>query len=255
MTHSLAHEAIAATLLVCSATPTIAGGQPIRTDANLATALDVSDWIMRHEEWLEFEGLAKAVNSAALLDAIASGQHGRIGFAVFTWSSGGRFELLVPWTLIASIADAERVATMLRRAPRIDRRGWVRYSARREMPPSGTDLRTDVSATIDFAIDLALVAPYSATRSIVNVCGNGRDNVGTGPRAARDRAVATGMTVNGLVLGAKDGLAGYFRAHVQGGAGSFVIEVTRPRRCQRPWSKSCCATWSPPDHRRRDGRL
>jgi hypothetical protein len=115
------------------------------------------------------------------------------------------------------------------------------------MPPSGTDLRTDVSATIDFAIDLALVAPYSATRSIVNVCGNGRDNVGTGPRAARDRAVATGMTVNGLVLGAKDGLAGYFREHVQGGAGSFVIEV--PAAMVQKLLRDLVAARSPPARR------
>jgi hypothetical protein len=150
MPHSLVHRAIAVILLACSATPVVAGGPPIRTDANLVTALDVSDSIMRHEEWLEFEGLAKAVTSAALLDAIAHGQHGRIGFAVFNWSSGGRFELLVPWTLIASTADAEGVATMLRGAPRIGRPGWVRYGGRREVPPTGPDLHTDTSATIEF---------------------------------------------------------------------------------------------------------
>jgi hypothetical protein len=74
MSHSLVHHAIAVILLAWSATPAIADAPPIRTDANLATAQDVSDSIMRHEEWLEFEGLAKAVTSAALLDAIASGR-------------------------------------------------------------------------------------------------------------------------------------------------------------------------------------
>ena len=228
MSHSFAYRAIAVIFLAWSATPAIAGAPPIETDANLATALDVSDSIMRHEEWLEFEGLAKAVTSAALLDAIAGGRHGRIGFAVFAWSSGGRFELFVPWTLIASVADAERVATMLRGAPRIDRSGWARHGGRREVPSLGRDLRTDISATIDFAIELALLAPFSSMRGIINVCANGKDNVGADPRRARDRAVATGMTVNGLVLGRIDGLAGYFREHVQGGAGSFVIEVTKP---------------------------
>jgi Ca-activated chloride channel family protein len=228
MPHSLVHRTIAVILLACSATPAIAGGAPIKTDANLATALDVSDSIMRHEEWLEFEGMARAVTSAALLDAIASGQHGRIGFAVFTWSSGGRFELLVPWTLIASITDAEGVATMLRRVPSIDRRDWAGSGGRGEVAPIRADLRTDISATIDFATDLALLAPYRATRSVINICANGKDNVGADPRAARDRAVATGMTVNGLIPGAKHGLAGYFREHVQGGTGSFVIEVSKP---------------------------
>jgi hypothetical protein len=63
---------------------------------------------------------------------------------------------------------------------------------------------------------------------VVNVCANGTDNVADDPRAARDRAMAAGVVINGLVIGGKRGLARYFREHVQGGAGSFVIEVTQP---------------------------
>jgi Protein of unknown function (DUF1194) len=117
---------------------------------------------------------------------------------------------------------------MLRRAPGIDRRGWARHGGRRVVPPISPDLRTDISATIEFAIDLALIAPYGSPRGIINVCANGKDTVGAGPDAARDRAVATGMTINGLALGAKVGLARYFREHVQGAAGSFVLAVTKP---------------------------
>jgi Protein of unknown function (DUF1194) len=99
MFHLFVHRAVAATFLAWPAAASIAAEAQVHTDANLITVLDVSDSIMRHEEWLEFEGLAKAIVDAAVLDAIAGGRYGRIGFAVFTWSSGGRFEALVPWTL------------------------------------------------------------------------------------------------------------------------------------------------------------
>src|SRR5918996_4913227 len=113
MLHLFVHWGVAALLLAWPGTHLTAAEAQVHTDANLVTVLDVSGSIMRHEEWLEFEGLAKAIVDAAVLDAIAGGRHRRIGFAGFTWSSGGRFDALVPWTLIASIDDAERVAATL----------------------------------------------------------------------------------------------------------------------------------------------
>ena len=219
--------AIATVLLFRPATSTLGAEGEVRTDANLVTALDVSDSIMRHEEWLEFEGLAKALVSDAVLDAIAGGRHGRIGFAAFAWSSAGRFEILVPWTLIGSAADAERAAMALR-GFEIDRRGWARRGNGSGAAANPPEMRTDISRTIDFAADLALAAPYVSPRAVINVCANGKDNVDADPRAARDRAIADGVVVNGLVMGDLTVLADYFREHVQGGAGSFVIEVTEP---------------------------
>jgi Protein of unknown function (DUF1194) len=216
-----------AVLLLLPATSPIAAEPRILTDANLVTALDVSDSIMRHEEWLEFEGLAKAVVSEAVLDAIAGGRYGRIGFAAFAWSSSGRFNVLVPWTLIESIDDAEAVAAPLR-AFKIDRSSWARQDNGPGGPPTAPAFQTDISAAIDFASELALMAPHASRRTVINVCANGSDNVAEDPSAARDRAVAAGSVINGLVMGGKKGLADYFREHVRGGAGSFVIEVPEP---------------------------
>ena len=66
-------------------------------------------------------------------------------------------------------------------------------------------------------------------RRTLNVIGNGVDNVGGGPVAERDEAVAAGITVNGVVLGDDPALAAYFRARVIGGAGAFVMRVVEPR--------------------------
>lgn len=218
---------IAALLFSGPATPLIAAEAQIHTDANLITALDVSDSVMRHEERLEFEGLAKAIVDPAVLDAIAGGRYGRIGFAVFTWSSGGHFEVLVPWTLIASIDDAKRVAARLRGFG-IDRSSWQRPGNGSGERGKAPELQTDISGTIDFAAALARTAPHIAQRSVINVSANGTDNVAEDPRAARDRALAAGMVVNGLVIGGGNGLADYFGTHVRGGAGSFVLEVAQP---------------------------
>ena len=225
MSRSIVDFVIAAFFLFVLATPTLADESA--TDANLVTALDVSDSIMRHEEWLEFEGLAKAVTSAAFLDAIAGGTHGRIGFAVFTWSSGGRPTALVSWTTIATIDDARRVAASLRRAPRIDRSGWARRGNGSDSS-AATQHRTDISAAIDFALGLLLTAPYRSPRSVINVCANGKDNVGPGPRAARDRALAAGVVINGLAIGPRKHVAAYLNQRVRGGPGSFVMEVSAP---------------------------
>jgi hypothetical protein len=58
------------------------------------------------------------------------------------------------------------------------------------------------------------------------MCANGIDNVGEEPDAARDRADAMGLIVNGLILGHREDteeIATYFRDHVQAGPGSFVL--------------------------------
>jgi hypothetical protein len=225
MSRSIIDHAIALLLLLLSATPMFAD-EPA-TDANLVTALDVSDSIMRHEEWLEFDGLAKAVTSGAFLDAIAGGTHGRIGFAVFIWSSGGRPASVVPWTMIETIDDARRVATSLRRAPDIDRSGWARRGNGSDTS-AAAERRTDISTAIDFALDLILIAPYRSPRSVINISANGKDNVGPGPRAARDRAVAAGVVINALAMGPRKHIAAYLDQQVRGGPGSFVMEVSAP---------------------------
>lgn len=206
---------------------TAAAMQPA-TDANLVTALDVSDSIMRHDEWIQFDGIARAIVDPAFLRAIARGPHARVGFAVFVWSSGGKPRVVVPWTTIGSREDAKRIATRLRATLEIDRSGYRRRDNDSDSRPPGQRFRTDVSRAIDFAADMVAEAPYAAARNVINVCSNGVDNVSGHPNAARDRALAAGAIVNGVVIGARGDVADYFRRHVQAGPGSFVLEARQP---------------------------
>jgi Ca-activated chloride channel homolog len=202
-----------------------AQGEPLRADVNLITAIDVSGSIDSHAEWLQFDGVARALEDAAFLQTVAVGLHGRVGFTVFTWSSGGEFLPVVPWTLIASPEDARRVGRELREARGIPRFGYGTAHLR----PWRSNGATDISEALLHATRLAIAAPYRASRTVLNICSNGTDNIGEGPERARDEALALGLVVNGLVLGREPGLAGYFRDKVQGGEGSFVLHVREPR--------------------------
>ena len=191
----------------------------IVTDANIVTALDISDSVTAVDMRREIEGLAQAIRSPEILAAIRSGPHGRIGFAMFAWHRG-QFPLIVPWTLIASPEDAREVAARIAARLRVD----VEQEARRSERFYYGRL-TDLSQAIDHAAELVRALPFAADRSLVNIIGNGTDNVGEDAPAARDRILAMGVTVNGVVFGGDPLLVDYYRQQVVGGPGAFVLSV------------------------------
>ena len=84
---------------------------------------------------------------------------------------------------------------------------------------------TDLSKAIDHARELLGAAPFASGRDVVNVIGNGADNMGEEAAAARDRLVAAGATVNGVVLGEDPEILAYFRHEVAGGDAAFVMRA------------------------------
>jgi hypothetical protein len=186
------------------------------TDVNIVTAVDASDSVRAAEMRLQLAGLAAAIRSPDLLAAIRAGGRGRIGFAMFVWHDR-QFEV-VPWRAIGSEGDAEAVARAIEARMTVSveaeaRAGLHFYSGR----------LTDLSRAIDHARRLLDTAPFAAGRMVVNVLANGSDNKGEGSAAARDRLLATGATLNGVVLGGDRALLDYFRAEVAGGFASFVM--------------------------------
>jgi hypothetical protein len=191
--------------------------QEITTDANIVTALDISYSIAPDEVRLELEGMARAIRSPEVLAAIQGGRHGRIGFAVFAWHHD-RFPLVVPWTIIASEADALAVASEIEARLEVDleTEAWANQTF-------FIGRLTNLSQAIDHAAELLVTAPFAADRGVVNIIGNGKDNVGEEPGAARERVVGKGVTVNGVVLGGDRAVLDYYRDQVIGGPGAFVI--------------------------------
>src|SRR5262249_39123462 len=152
--------------------------------------LDVSDSISAVETQLQVEGMARAIRDPDILAAIQRGRHGRVGFAVFAWADGN-CPVLVSWRSIGSAEEAQAAADEMIASLKV---------LRGASPPLVGSL-TDVSAAIDYASAMLREAPYPADRRILNIIGNGEDNVGEDPTRARDGLVAQGTTINGVVLG------------------------------------------------------
>jgi hypothetical protein len=141
---------------------------------------------------------------------------GAIGLAYVEWAGVEYQRLVIPWTRIASRADAEDWAAALGRAPR-QSLSW-----------------TSISGGIEFSRQVLAEAPWQAARRVIDVSGDGVNNSGPPAEEARDRAVAEGITINGLPilndqrtfsLRPSPPLHEYYRDSVVGGPGAFVIAV------------------------------
>jgi hypothetical protein len=213
-------EKLAVVAVGCALASGSAVAAELVTDANIVTALDISDSVDPHSIAIEIDGMAEAIRAPEIIQSIQGGRHGRVGFAIFAWRDGAYPEL-ISWTIIATAADADAVADRLQS-------GFRAFTA--SDPPSSalSPHMTDLSGAIDHAGILLLTAPSVAERSVVNVISDGWDNVGEGPLRARDRILAKGGTVNGVVLGPDPVLESYYRSSVIGGAGAFLLSADSP---------------------------
>ncbi len=205
---------------------------PLSTDFNVVTAIDVSDSITRHDEWLQYTGLSRGVMNRDFLSLVSEGLMQRIGFMAFTWSSDGELRIIVPWTVIASPQDAARVAAQLRAAPRIDRSQYDSNDQGPEIAASDTRSSgggmTDIAQAVGAASRLAEDAPFRGRRAVINILSNGVDNAGFDPSLQRDEAIRQGATINGVVFGGRRDLPAYFEQNVIGGPGAFLMTVQNP---------------------------
>jgi drug/metabolite transporter (DMT)-like permease len=193
--------------------PALAEEQDV--DVLLLLAADVSYSVNSEEYDLQRAGYIAALTSPPVLAAIAAGAYGRIGICYVEWSGEAAQEVVVDWMLIDSAEAARAFA------------GRVAASSR-----SFAD-RTSISAAIRFATDQFERAPYSSSKRIIDISGDGDNNAGPGVANARSYALERGITINGLVIPNNDpvaeehtkpigGLVEYFRSNVIGGPKSFV---------------------------------
>lgn len=210
----LSHSARAwlATVLVCAVIG-MTTAQPARATQNvdlvLVLALDVSSSVDPQEFHVQRSGLVEAFRHASVIKAILDGQHKRIAVMAVQWAGYQQQQIMIPWTLITRASDALSFADRLAAMPRAF--------------PNGA---THLSGVIEFSTKLALAAPYVALRRVIDISGDGVDNVKGRPDDARDTAVAGGMTINGLAIANEDpDLLAYYRAHVIGGPSAFALEA------------------------------
>ncbi len=187
----------------------------IAVDLELVLAVDVSLSVDSEEAQLQRQGYVQAFRDPLVVDAIGGGILGRIAVTYFEWANSAHTQLIVDWTLIDSPAAAERFATAL--------------AARRPGPAH----YTSISGAIDFGAALFKDNGFEGTRQVIDVSGDGPNNWGDLVVHARDRAVAKGITINGLpILDQSTGpysrynipnLDLYYRDCVIGGPAAFIV--------------------------------
>jgi hypothetical protein len=177
----------------------------------LVLAVDVSGSVSEDRFELQREGYAAAFRDPQVLQAIQSTSTGSIAVAMVQWTGPALHVVAVDWALINDAASAEHVATAIDHAPRALFGGG-----------------TSISGAIDTARDMLAHAPYQGERRVIDVSGDGANNRGRPAEDARDEAVHAGIAINGLpILTLEPELDVYYRQHVIGGRGAFVIAVTR----------------------------
>lgn len=177
-------------------------------DVQLVLSVDSSGSIDMDEFGLQRQGYALALTHPEVLKAIGRGRHRAIAVTLVEWSGPPYKSVVVPWTRIASEADAKVVAAHLLAAPRTIFGGG-----------------TSIGAAIDYAASMFDGNGFEGGRRVIDVSGDGPNNRGVPPEPARDRAVAQRITINGLAIleGVGEYLRDYFERSVIGGPGSFAI--------------------------------
>ncbi|MBB3896577.1 DUF1194 domain-containing protein [Roseococcus suduntuyensis] len=174
-------------------------------DVALVLAVDVSASVDFQEFALMIGGLSAAFRDPSVLAAATGGPRGAAALSAVFWSDTA--EPAAPWTRIQNAASADGFATLLEEAPRLPR-------------PGATALGDGMVA----GLTLLARCPAPATRSVMDVSGDGRSNRGRPPGPVRDLGVAAGVTINGLaVLDEEPDLLEHYETEVIGGPGAFAM--------------------------------
>ncbi|MBZ9936383.1 DUF1194 domain-containing protein [Mesorhizobium sp. BR1-1-16] len=201
--------------LLAVAQPAQAADLPV--DVELVLAVDVSRSMDAGERAIQRQGYRDALRHPDVVRAIRSGLYGRIALTYFEWSGPGAEHVIVPWSLMEDEESAEAVAASI--------------------VPSQVSGRfgTSISSSLLFGASLFVDNGFAGERQVIDVSGDGPNNVGEPVVPAREAVLARGIVINGLPIVLRPGgyggfdipdLDGYYRDCVVGGPGAFTIPVT-----------------------------
>lgn len=189
-------------------------------DVALVLVSDVSRSIDDSEFRLQKQGYAAAFAAAEFLAAIQGGPQHAIAVSYVEFASANEVNTVLDWSVVRDADSARAFTDRLSAAPRS-------FSG-----------RTAIGEGIAQGLAQLSVLPFHAKRLVIDVCGDGTNNSGREVEEARDAAVAAGITVNGLTIindhpaswihahvQPPGGLTAWYREHVIGGPGAFVLEV------------------------------
>jgi hypothetical protein len=146
------------------------------------------------------------------MSALRGGMYGKIAATYFEWAGLRDQKVILPWRLIDGPESADAVANEIASAP---------Y---RRAP------RTSIFGALQFAKPLFDASGFNGLRLVIDVSGDGVNNMGPPVTLMRDEVLAAGITINGLPIMLKRrygdaNLDVYYEDCVIGGPGSFMIPI------------------------------
>jgi hypothetical protein len=178
-----------------------------QVDLQLVLAVDASASVNIRRFDLQLRGYAAAFRNPRVLTAIGSGMAQAIAVTMHQWTGPHLQVQVVPWMMVRDEPSAEALAATIENVPRRLFEGG-----------------TSISGAIDYSRLILAQSPFTAVRRIIDVSGDGANNVGRPADVARDEAVRDGITINGLpILSLDPNLDTYYFENVIGGPGAVIV--------------------------------
>ncbi|TIO50558.1 MAG: DUF1194 domain-containing protein [Mesorhizobium sp.] len=190
--------------------PAIDDGAPV--DVELVLAVDISQSMDEGEFALQRAGYVEALRHPDFINAVRSGQSGRVALAYFEWAGVVRDDGVIAWQIVDGADSANAFADKIAGRPFRSFRG------------------TSISGALGFGAALLEKNGFSAPRRVIDISGDGPNNAGLPVAVTRDAAIAKGMIINGLPIlispsPSVSRLDRYYADCVTGGPGSFVLPI------------------------------
>jgi hypothetical protein len=181
-------------------------------DVELLLAVDMSGSMDVEEAHIQRAGYLEALRHKDFINAVRGGLTGRIAISYFEWAGSINESSRVDWHVIASAADAEAFAAEIEARPVTTRRG------------------TSIANALIQGTGMIENNAYSGLRRVIDVSGDGPNNLGPPVLPARAMALQTGIVINGLAIivrptGVGVKLDRYYADCVIGGPGAFVLPI------------------------------
>ncbi|HET6470070.1 MAG TPA: DUF1194 domain-containing protein [Geminicoccaceae bacterium] len=196
--------------------PATADGQGLPVDLELVLAVDVSGSMDPEEQRLQRAGYVAALVHPEVLAAIRTGAYGRIAVTYVEWAGAAIQNVTIPWRVIEDPASAEDFVAELDDLPFARHRG------------------TSISGALQFAGGLFQDNGFESWRQVIDVSGDGPNNMGVPVVPVRDALVEQGIVINGLPITIDRSARGfasisnldvYYQDCVIGGPGAFMIPI------------------------------
>ena len=178
-------------------------------DIEMVLAVDISSSVDPEEYELQMNGLAAAFRHPEVIAAIEGLEGGGIALNLVQWSGTWAQSAVVGWTRVFDEGSAVAFAQLVQ-------------DGKRAFPGGATS----ISGAIHYGLTELQSNNFDGGQMVIDIMGDGRGNDGPLPTSVRDRALAMGVTINGVaIINEQPFVDSYYEENVIGGLDSFVLQA------------------------------